>query len=201
MKTVISIVEGDGEVGALPILLRRIGEWKAPGEYIDIPRPIRVRRDQFLNREAIFSRQLQLAGLQCAYAENGWILILLDADDDCPVVLAEDILRRANLIIPQHKISVVLANREYEAWFLAAAESLNGVRGLEVVDIVEDPDKVRGAKEWLKLRSKDNRYGEITDQPALSAAMDLKSAYERSRSFRKLCAEFEKHAITANTFE
>lgn len=198
MKTIVSIVEGDGEVVALPILLRRIGEWKIPHEYINVPRPIRVRRDQFLNREEIFNKQLQLAGLKCTEAGEGWILILLDADDDCPVLLAEEILRRASNILPQHKISVVLANREYEAWFLAAAHSLHGVRGLNIADVVAEPDNVRGAKEWLKLRSAEKRYGEITDQPALSAVMDLPAAFERSRSFRKLCTEIEKHTSTAN---
>ena len=196
MKTIVSIVEGDGEVAALPVLLRRIGEWKVPGEYIDVPRPIRVRRDQFLNREEIFSKQLQLAGLKCSEAGDGWILILLDADDDCPVRLAEDILRRAAIILPGHKISVVLANREYEAWFLAAAQSLNGVRGLTITELVAEPDNIRGAKEWLKLRHSEKRYGEITDQPALSAAIDLPSAFARSRSFRKLCIEIEKNTST-----
>ena len=44
--------------------------------------PIRVRRDQFLNRDKEFSRHLSLAAGKCG--EDGWILILLDADDDCP---------------------------------------------------------------------------------------------------------------------
>jgi hypothetical protein len=197
MKTIVAIVEGDGEVAALPVLLRHIGEWKL-GAYIDVPRPIRVRRDQFLNRAEIFSKQLQLAGLKCNEADDGWILILLDADDDCPVLLAQDILRRAADILPEHKISVVLANREYEAWFLAAAQSLNGVRGLTITDLVAEPDGVRGAKEWLKLRHAERRYGEITDQPALSAAMDLSAAFARSRSFRKLCTEIEKNTSTVH---
>ena len=150
MKTVISIVEGDGEVASLPVLLRRIGEWKNPGEYIEISRPIRVRRDQFLNKDEIFSKSIQLAGLKSAQSDEGWILILLDADDDCPVQLAQDIFDRAKSILPDQKISVVFANREYEAWFLAAARSLDGVRGFRIDENVPDPDSIRGAKEWLK---------------------------------------------------
>lgn len=194
MITIISIVEGDGEVAAVPVLLRRIGEWKSPHSYFNIPRPIRVRRDQFLNREEIFSRMLRLAGIQCSEAGDGWILILLDADDDCPATLSQQILERARRILPTHRISVVLANREYEAWFLAAAPSLDGVRGLNIAEEVADPDSVRGAKEWLKQRNSSNRYGEITDQPALSAVFDLAMASDNSRSFRKLCNEWEKNA-------
>jgi hypothetical protein len=191
MKTVVSIVEGDGEVAALPVLLRRLGEWKNPGEYINISRPIRVRRDQFLNKEEIFLKNIQLAGLKCAEADEGWILILLDADDDCPVSLASEVLDRAKAILPDQRVSVVLANREYEAWFLAAARSLDGVRGFQIGEDIEDPDSIRGAKEWLKKRHSDRRYGEVTDQPALSAIFDLERARQSSRSFRKLCSEWE----------
>lgn len=198
MKTIVTIVEGDGEVVALPILLRRIYEWKFDGEYVDVPRPIRVRRDQFLNRDEIFSRQIALAGLKCAEAEAAWLLILIDADDDCPVTLAPSILRRARALLPGQRVSVVLANREYEAWFLASALSLNGVRGLQIGEAPADPDGVRGAKEWLKLRSTANRYGEITDQPALSAAINLDQAYSASRSFRKLCDEIERQVNSFN---
>jgi hypothetical protein len=33
-------------------------------------------------------------------------------------------------------------------------------------------------------------YHPITDQPALSARMDLQMAFDRSRSFRKLCSDW-----------
>ncbi len=43
MITVATIVEGDGEVAALPVLLRRLGVWLSPALTFDIPPPIRVR--------------------------------------------------------------------------------------------------------------------------------------------------------------
>lgn len=54
MIKVASIVEGDGEVSALPILLRRINEWQSPGLYVNALPPIRVRRDRFLNKDDEF---------------------------------------------------------------------------------------------------------------------------------------------------
>lgn len=48
MRVVAPIVEGDGEVAALPILLRRIGAWLSPEVPATIAQPIRVRRDRFL---------------------------------------------------------------------------------------------------------------------------------------------------------
>ena len=51
MRVVTPIVEGDGEVAALPVLLRRIGAWLSPAVPVTIAQPIRVRRDRFLNRD------------------------------------------------------------------------------------------------------------------------------------------------------
>jgi hypothetical protein len=193
MMAVVPIVEGDGEVPAFPILLRRLNEWLSPEHYIEIKRPIRVRRDRFLNRDEEFQRMLELAGLQCG--DNGWILILLDADDDCPKDLGANILERARRIVMHRPVSVVLANREYEAWFIAAAHSLNGQRGFACSDErLPEPESIRGAKEWLSQHKPDGKYREVTDQPAFTASMDLQQARERSRSFRKLCSDWEKYS-------
>ena len=192
MTIIASIVEGDGEVAALPILLRRVGTWLSPEKgFIDLPTPIRVRRDRFLNREDEFRKMLLLAAAKCG--ESGWILVLLDADDDCPAELSARILERAHGIVPHRRVSVVLANREYEAWFLASAQSLHGRRGF-AFDFPQsfDAELRRDAKGWLGERMASGTYREITDQPAFSASMDLQQAVEHSRSFRKLCSEWSK---------
>ena len=194
MTVIASIVEGDGEVVALPVLLRRMGEWLTPGIRIDLPLPIRVRRDRFLRRDEEFKRHLLLAAAKCG--DKGWILVLLDADNDCPATLGEQILKRAHSLVPHRRISVVLANREYEAWFLAAANSLHGKRGF-VFDNPQNfnPEHPRNAKGWLGNRMNTGTYRETTDQPAFSAVMDLRQAQENSRSFRKLCSEWSKQMI------
>lgn len=188
---VAPIVEGHGEVAALPILLRRIQQWQSPERYLDVLHPIRVRKDRFLNREDDFRRHLLLASEKSG--SDGWVLIVLDADDDCPMVLGQDILKRANLLLPHKRISVVLANREYEAWFIAAAESLNGSRGFVYNgDGDIDAERPRNAKGWIGDRIINGGYSETVDQPAFSALMDLDSAHRRSRSFRKLCSELNQ---------
>jgi hypothetical protein len=92
MTSVATIAEGDGEFAAVPVLLRRLNEHFAPGTYVQLPTPIRVYRDRFLNRDEEFRRHLLLAAGKCG--ADGWILILLDADDDCPAELGRK-LRRA----------------------------------------------------------------------------------------------------------
>ena len=189
MRAVVSIVEGDGEVAAFPVLLRRLGEWLSPEVPTAVLQPIRVRRDRFLNREEEFRRHLLLAAAKAG--ENGWILVLLDADDDCPAELGPQVLERARGVVPHRSVSVVLANREYEAWFLAAAESLHGQRGFAFENLPNfEPERPRDAKGWLGERMAGGKYRETTDQPAFSAMMDLKQAFDLSRSFRKLCSEW-----------
>lgn len=193
---VAAIVEGDGEVAALPILLRRLGAWRSPGVFTQVLAPIRVRRDRFLNRDDEFRRHLLLAAGKCG--AEGWVLVLLDADDDCPAESGPRILARARACIPHRRVSVVLACREYEAWFIASAASLHGQRGFSF-----DPAEAiaaelpRDAKGWIRARMAGGSYGETTDQPALSARMDLQQAFEGSRSFRKLCSEWDRQAGVA----
>jgi hypothetical protein len=192
MTPIATIVEGDGEVAALPIVLRRLAEWLSPAlGAVEVPTPIRVRRDRFLNRDEEFRRMLLLAAAKCG--EAGWILVLLDADDDCPAELAPEILTRAQAVVPHRRVSVVLANREFEAWFLAGAESLDGKRGFSCAkQETSDPEAVRNAKGWLSERMGAGRYRETTDQPAFATLLDLRLAHDRSRSFRKLCGEWAK---------
>ena len=198
MTVVVSIVEGDGEVAAFPVLLRRIGSWLSPKVPTTIAQPIRVRRDRFLNRDEEFRRHLLLAAAKAG--EDGWILVLLDADDDCPANLAPRVLERAREVVPHRSVSVVLANREYEAWFLASAASLDGHRGFAFDNPPNfEPERLRNAKGWLGERMAGEKYRETTDQPAFSARMDLQETYDRSRSFRKLCVEWSRQVVRSPT--
>lgn len=192
---VATIVEGDGEVAAVPLLLRRIADWRTPGVLPDIMAPIRARRDRFLNRDEEFERYLRLAAAKCE--DGGWILVLLDADDDCPAQLAEQVLNRAAVCVAHRRVSVVLATREFESWFIAAAKSLHGLRGFafDPADTI-DAETPRDAKGWLRKRMAGGIYGETTDQPAFSARFDLRQAFDGSRSFRKLCSEWDQQTLT-----
>ena len=191
MISISAIVEGDGEIEAFPVLLRRLLRWRKPDVQINVLRPIRVRRDSFLKKDKEFSRYLRMASDKCG--ESGLVLVLLDADDDCPKKLGAEIRERAFKVAPEAKVSVVLPNREYEAWFIAAAQSLTGCRGF-VFDgaAVVDPEVPRNAKGWIKERTVNKRYDPVIDQPAFSAAIDLEMAYAQSRSFRKLCGDLDR---------
>ena len=86
-------------------------------------------------------------------------MVLLDADDDCPAQLGPQILERARRVVPHRSVSVVLANREYEGWFLAAAISLHGQRGFAFDNPPNfEPERVRNAKGRLGERIAGGKY-------------------------------------------
>jgi hypothetical protein len=58
------------------------------------------------------------------------VIVILDADDDCPAELGGLLLNRS-VTATDKPVGVVLAKREFEAWFLGAKESLRGKRGTE----------------------------------------------------------------------
>ena len=101
---------------------------------------------------------------------------------------ATDILRRATKARSDRRIQVVLARREYEAWFVAAAESIAGHRGLRSdMTAPAHPESVRNAKGWLTSHMPPGRaYKETRDQPALTYIFDLDQARRRAPSFDKM---------------
>jgi len=135
---------------------------------------------------------VQLAALDAR--PGGAVLVVLDADEDCPKTLAAQLLRRARTGVADLPVSVVLAKREFEAWYLAAAESLRGQRGLPPdLEPPPEPEAIRGAKEWLQRHMPfGRRYSETLDQPALAAVFNLELARRRSPSFEKLCREMAR---------
>jgi hypothetical protein len=88
---IATIVEGEGEVTALPIVLRRLaqetlGHWAAR-----FPQPHRYNRNVLVAPGGI-ERIVGLVAVRSP--EAGGILILLDADDDCPAILARPVPAR-----------------------------------------------------------------------------------------------------------
>ncbi len=192
MASVACLVEGEGEVAALPILIRRVAAQLVPPLYVDVPRPVRVKRTRMGSQFGDLERGIELV-LRLAQPPVA-LLVLLDADDDDPTILGSELLRRVQARRGDIPSAVVLARREYEAWFLAAAESLRGRRGLpDNLDPPADPEAVQDAKGWLRGKMPRNRkYSETTDQPALTNLFDLDLARRRSPSFATCYRELER---------
>ncbi len=185
------IVEGYGEVKAVPVLLDRFRAKLPPDVYLEIQRPWRENRNRLVKPgelerivEAVARR------LQAPRA----IFILIDADKDCPATLGPELLERATKARSDIPIGVVLAKCEFEAWFLASVESLHGHCEIESPEpFGRDPEGIRGAKQALRQYMRGNRsYSETVDQAELTRHFDLNLARGRSDSFDKCCREIER---------
>jgi hypothetical protein len=162
-----------------------------PAIYVHLHRPIRRPKDQ-LKKQHLLVAAVESASRMLTGA--GAVLILLDADDDCPAELGPQLLGWAQAAHSDLLVAVVVANREYEAWFLAAAESLRGHRGLPP-DLMSpsDPESVSGAKEWISSHMpRGEPYGLTSHQASFSAMIDLELARQRAPSFDKLCRDVRR---------
>ena len=191
---IVPIVEGDGEVKAIPNLLRRVlGELH--GRYdIRIQRPINARgKPKLLKR---FENFLEYARRN---QECNAVLVLLDGDKDCPRDLTAALTQtaaRLNLGIP---VAIVCAHREYEAWFVASLDSATGENiratlGLSETAVHEgDVESIASPKGWIQVRMpQSSGYKETQDQAALTPFIDIEHTQRRSRSFRRLCHAVEE---------
>ena len=156
---------------------------------VEVRPPIRVKRHRIIKAgelERTIEFAARLAGT------GGRILVLLDADDDCPAELGPSLLERARHARSDRSIRVVLAKAEFEAWFLASALSLAGHRGLPLdLEAPADAESVRDAKGWLsRSMLAGHSYRAVLDQPALAVVMDLALA-RQAPSFDKFWRDVE----------
>lgn len=165
------LVEGHGEVEALPVLLRRLRD--AAGAYgLDIHKPA-------LHARPELTREISLRLLIRRYLtlrDCSGILVLFDGDDDCPKELALKTQSWAQDEAGDIPCLVVIAHREYEAWLFSA---------LDASLWPAEPESIRDAKKPLG-----KNYSPTSHQARLTARMDLAATYQRCRSFRRMVRVF-----------
>lgn len=182
----VCAVEGPGDRQALPKLLYKI---VPPGSVI--VEPVVVKRHRIVKQgelerwvEAVLNKK------DCAA-----IIVLLDADDDAPCLLGPALRERAQSV--SHKeCRVVLANREFEAWFIAGIESLAGCAGIRPdVKCPSSPEAISGGKEWLSRQMEGNStYSPTLHQALLASKLDLESAQRKSDSLNKFVRDVKSIA-------
>lgn len=191
---VVAIVEGHGEQRAIRTLLTRIWNELLGGDYLNVLQPIRRPRGK-LRIEQELQRAVALAAKKLpGLAEPHLILILFDADNECMTAetpLGPAVLEWAKVARSDADIAVVVANVEFETWFVAAAESLAEYLDLGGNPAPVDPESQRCGKGWVAERYRGRKYSETIDQPKLTAQMNLAVCRARSPSFDKLCRELE----------
>jgi hypothetical protein len=183
-NSIIIIVEGPGEIDAVPILLRRL-LLERQNYDVTIQSPINAHGLGNLTTEKGLEKFLTLA---LKRPSCSGILIMVDADVDCAKQIAEELAGRARNHNPHVATVIVAAKYRYENWFLASTETLGGKRGLAAdLPIVTEPERIPDAKRWItNHKSQGRTYKETLDQAPLSQLIDIKLVSQRSRSFRRL---------------
>ena len=192
MTTIVPVVEGDGDVSALPALLSRILLEKHSRTDVAVAQGKSgvVSANGRSNLERKFESFLQHA---LNKPECDAILILLDSDGDCPVELARRLLQRCEQMSLIRPVEIVCANRSYESWLLASLNTIRGQRGIrEDAALSQAAEDVPNPKQWLTDQMPSGQaYKETTHQAALTQHIDIDIAHSNSRSFRRLCHALE----------
>jgi hypothetical protein len=182
----VPIVEGHGDVEAVPVLLRR---WiHAEGIVARVARPHRLPRGRF-GQEAEVRRRMQLIAKETEPGDA--VLALFDADQDCPAELGASVLSWMRSERPDRASGVVLAVTEFESWYVAAAASLVA-RGRLLLTTRPHPapESIQDPKGWLST-AMGRRYSETLDQPRFAALFEFGEA-RACRSFVKFERELRR---------
>lgn len=176
--TLLPVVEGDGDVGAVRILLRRICGEVFDRWDVDIRQPWRLPRSQMRINESIGRVYRALArGL----VGGGGVIVVLDQDDDHDI--AGLVGRVSEPMASMADLQVVVACREYEAWFLGGIESLRAHRSVrDDARFDSDPEAPRDAKGRLRQLMHES-YRETLHQPAFTELLSIDATRLRCPSF------------------
>jgi hypothetical protein len=170
---IATIVEGHGDVSAVPHLLRMLHP------QVDVPRPVRFPKSQLVH-QATLERAVRYALANIPPNHPGLILLVIDADKDCPATLGTQLLRQMQPAASGVDCYVVIAKREFECWILG------GVAGFGE----DNPEAAGMAKEKIRAMN-GGLYKESIDQVKFTSRIDPDRLAERSPSFRRLKRRLE----------
>lgn len=179
VKRLVCVVEGHGEVEAVPALCAKVRDYLSAWLWIVDPSPVRQPRSCLVDQSVRsphrraserLGRAVELALTRPADA----VLILCDADDDCAATWGPS---AESVVSARVAAAAVMVVREYEAWLLASVhkESVLGGRAIE---------DIRDAKRRLGVVRAG--YKPTVHQLELTQEVDVPLLRGLSASFDKL---------------
>lgn len=181
MRRLLIIVEGAGDVRAVPLLVRRILE--ARGIY-DVTLLPTQRRGEFPSVAKHFD-----TFFLAATKEKAPILWVMDFDSkgyDCPYTEADRLLNRAQELHPDWPVKIAFIIKEYECLFLHDEQATRTIFTdiPQTAEFPQTPEQIRGAKERLsEMRPRGKAYKETVHQEKITARLNLDLLRERSKDF------------------
>lgn len=203
---IVPIVEGHGEVDAVPILLDR---WFKHRKYLNFQTSkyvVRAPKSAIvasLDEERELGIELYIRRALMQSKKPDGILVLIDADDECIArrgrpheqQLGPELLARALSEASHIPIGVVVADREFEAWYLAAHMRLKQLGFF-------DPEvRFRAGFDFARPRDckgqvgrcVGHKYSETADQKKIATLISFRSYMcKHCPSFAKLIRDLER---------
>jgi len=183
MNRILPIVEGDGDLKAVPLLLRNLltlhglheTQILSPHKRGELPKVAARFEDYF----------------RMALKENAAILLVLDFDCeycDCPFLEAEKLYLRAQALRGNWPFKIAFLVREFESLFLAEIQAATKVLALPPdTEFPDTPEIIRDAKGWLsKALPKGSSYKPTVHQAKITAHLNFDKLRETSSDFRHL---------------
>lgn len=202
---ILAIVEGHGEQRAVPLLLRRWFQHRRFRNFVTPDLAIRASGAGALKCAHAARDELGIehyVEIAVSQAPDG-ILVVLDADDECQLRardrsrpgLGPELLERARRVALGTPVEVVVANQEYEAWFLAALDSLRRANPeLRRNPWERPPDGAEALRDCKKPLTYmlGRKYEPSIDQAAFTQSLPFtRTIARRSRSYDKLLRALE----------
>ena len=191
MALIVPVVEGPGDVAALPILLRLILDYLQEYE-IGVATPKNAHGSGNLLRPSGLEKFVEYAWRTTG---AGGVLVVMDTESPgmCPKTAAPALASRLREVGAPRSISIVLAKTEYEVWLISSIESIAGktLKGSASIDPATtapvDCESIVNPKAWIERHfERQSTYKETLHQAAMSAYVNPVLAEQRSRSFRRL---------------
>lgn len=174
------VVEGRGEIEALPILLRkRLHQRGLYGDLLGKPVPCNGRGNALRPRG--IEGKVAVAAVRPGCRG---VVVVLDSEGDPVCELGPDLLVRCETAARGKPMAVCLEASKYEDWLVASAETL------ELPDLTFDPG--RDAAKAIREALHPEKYVKPSWQPTLTARMDLTRAAERNGSLARLLRKFDE---------
>ncbi|MGH9763608.1 MAG: DUF4276 family protein, partial [Blastocatellia bacterium] len=170
MPSLVPIVEGPGDASAVPALLRKLLAEMRKYE-IQVARAKNANGRGNLDKPGGLERFIKYAWKE---PDCGAIILLVDADADCPIALARsysDRIANLGILLP---VVIVCPKRTYEAWLVASFETISdqtidGRPGPRSCPLPADVESIPNPTTWITKRMPRGRsYKKTTDQEAMT---------------------------------
>jgi hypothetical protein len=172
------IVEGPGDGGAIPVMLRKYLYERAM--FIDVlATPLATNGLGNVTSAGGIEKFVSVAASRPGCRA---ILVVLDSDRECVVERATALLSRVGHVA--QPVTIALAERDFEDWIYASAETL----GFE--DFAPWRPDINGGAE-IKNALLPTAYTKPQHQPALASKIDFGVARGRSKSLDRLLSRVD----------